>query len=149
MGTTQMNTCIPVILKKITGHLLTRFLAIGLLNTLFGYSFFAIFFYAGIHYALALLLSTVVGVLFNFKSIGVLVFKSHNNRLIFRFVAVYAFVYVVNVALLKLLYLLGVGPYYGAAILIIPMALLAFVINRRFVFPPLDMPLESSVQLEN
>lgn len=111
-----------------------RFLAVGLLNTVFGYSFFAIFLYAGMHYALALLLATVVGVFFNFKSTGVLVFKSHNNRFIFRFVAVYVFVYGVNVTLLKLLYVLGVGPYYGGAALIIPMALLAFLLNRKFVF---------------
>jgi putative flippase GtrA len=129
-----MKTCIPVIIKNISGHLLVRFFAVGLLNTIFGYSCFAFLLYVGIHYALALMISTIVGVLFNFKSIGVLVFKSHNNRLIFRFVAVYIFVYGVNVALLKFLYLMGVDLYYGAAILIIPMALLAFVINREFVY---------------
>lgn len=88
----------------------------------------------GIHYALALLLSTVVGVLFNFKSMGTLVFKSHDNRLILRFAAVYVVVYAVNVSLLKLLYLFGVDPYFGGAALIAPMALLAFFLNRGFVF---------------
>jgi putative flippase GtrA len=123
-----------VVLKSKTGQLLVRFLAVGFLNTVFGYSCFAVFLYAGVHYALALLLATLFGVLFNFKSIGVLVFKSHNNRLIFRFVAVYVFVYGVNVTLLKLLYVQGVGPYYGGAVLIMPMALLAFFLNRKFVF---------------
>lgn len=129
-----MNSCTPAAFKNKSGHLLVRFMTVGILNTIFGYSVFAIFLYVGIHYALALLLATVVGVLFNFKSTGILVFKSHNNRLIFRFVGVYAFVYVVNVTLLKLLFMLGVGPYYGGAVLIIPMALLAFIFNRKFVF---------------
>lgn len=129
-----MITCAPGIFKSKTGQLLVRFLAVGLLNTVFGYSCFAIFLFAGIHYALALLLATFFGVLFNFKSIGFLVFKSHNNRLIFRFVAVYVFVYGVNVAFLKLLYMQGVGPYYGGAVLVIPMALLSFFLNRKFVF---------------
>ena len=86
------------------------------------------------HYALALLLATAAGVLFNFKSTGVLIFKSHNNRLIFRFVAVYVLVYGVNVASIKLLQVLGVGPYYGGALLLLPMALLAFLLNRKYVF---------------
>lgn len=113
---------------------LIRFLAVGMLNTIFGYSCYALLLYLGLHYAVALLLATVAGVLFNFKSTGVLVFRSQNNRLIFRFVAVYALVYGVNVGLLKLLYVLGVGPYYGGAALIVPMALLAFSLNRKFVF---------------
>jgi len=130
-----MNTFTSVLLiKNQTKHLLVRFLAVGLLNTAFGYSLFAIFLYAGIHYALSLLLATIIGILFNFKTTGVLVFKSHNNRLIFRFFGVYGLVYGVNVTSLKLLYELGVEPYYGGAVLIIPMALLAFLLNRKFVF---------------
>jgi putative flippase GtrA len=81
-----------------------------------------------------LLLATVAGVLFNFKSTGLLVFKSENNRLITRFVAVYIVVYAVNVALLKMAYLLGEGPYFAGAVLIGPMALLAFVLHWKFVF---------------
>lgn len=129
-----MNICTPLVFKNKSGHLLVRFLMVGILNTIFGYSVFAIFLYVGIHYALALLLATVAGVLFNFKSTGILVFKSHNNRLIFRFAAIYVLVYGVNVILLKLLYVQGIGPYYGGAALIVPMALLAFFLNKKFVF---------------
>ena len=113
---------------------LIRFLIVGLLNTVFGYGCFALFIYANIHYTLALFLATVAGVLFNFKSTGILVFKSHNNQLIFRFVAVYVFLYGVNVTLLKLLYLLGLSLYFGGAVLLIPMALFAFFLNRKYVF---------------
>lgn len=129
-----MNTSTPMVLKSKTGYQFVRFLVVGLLNTLFGYSFFAIFLYAGIHYSLALLLATGVGILFNFKTTGVLVFKSHNNHLIFRFVAVYTLVYGVNVTLLKLLHTLGVGSYFGGAVLILPMAFLTFLLHRKFVF---------------
>lgn len=111
-----------------------RFLAVGLLNTFFGYGCFALFLFVGLHYALALLLATVVGVIFNFKSTGALVFNSHDNRLILRFAGAYALVYMVNVALLRLLKVLGVEPYLGGAILILPMAVLAFQLNRKLVF---------------
>jgi putative flippase GtrA len=129
-----MSADMPVALQKKTEYLLVRFLAVGFLNSVFGYGCFAILLYAGIHYALALLMATVAGVLFNFKSTGVLVFKSHNNRLIFRFVMVYTLLYGINVAGIKLLQITSVEPYYGGAFMIIPMALLAFLLNRKYVF---------------
>ena len=111
-----------------------RFLAVGVLNSLFGYACFAFFLFLGLHYSLALLLATVAGVLFNFKTTGYLVFKSSDNRLIFRFVATYAIVYMANVSILKALLLIGVDLYYGGAVLILPMAALSFILNKRLVF---------------
>ena len=114
--------------------LFLRFIAVGVLNSAFGYGCFALLMFVGLHYAPALLLATIAGVLFNFKTTGALVFKSHDNRLILRFVASYAVVYLVNVAGLKLLTQLGLNPYYGGAVLILPMAALAFILFKRFVF---------------
>lgn len=114
--------------------LFLRFIAVGVLNSVFGYGCFALLMVAGMHYVPALLLATIAGVLFNFKTTGALVFKSNNNGLIFRFIASYTIVYVVNVTGLKLLSLLGINPYYGGAVLILPMAALAFFLFKRFVF---------------
>lgn len=111
-----------------------RFIAVGVLNSTFGYGCFALLMLAGMHYAPALLLATVAGVLFNFKTTGALVFKSHDNGLIYRFVASYSVIYIVNLSGLKLLTLMGVDPYYGGALLILPMAALAFILFKRFVF---------------
>jgi putative flippase GtrA len=115
-------------------HQLLRFLAVGALNALFAYSLFALLIFLGLHYAAAVLLSTVIGVLFNFQTTGRLVFGSGDHRLLVRFVAVYAVVYAANVALLKALLLAGIGPYAGGALLILPMAALAFVLMKRLVF---------------
>jgi putative flippase GtrA len=111
-----------------------RFLLVGILNSLFGYGCFAVLLYFGLHYAVALFLATVLGIAFNFKSTGALVFGSHNNRLIFRFVASYAVVYLVNTAGIKVFTELGCAPYIGGALLILPMAIFAFILNKRFVF---------------
>ncbi len=111
-----------------------KFLFVGLINSLFGYGCFALLFYIGFHYSLALLLATISGVIFNFKSIGLLVFASHNNRLIFRFVGFYAIGYSINVVGIKAFNYVGVTPYISAAILILPLALLSYLFNRRFVF---------------
>lgn len=116
------------------GNQFVRFLFVGVINSIFGYGCFALLLYIDIHYALALFLATVAGVLFNFKSIGALVFKSHNNSHIFRFVCSYSIIYAVNIIGIKMFSFAGLGPYIGGAILIIPMAVLAFILNKRFVF---------------
>jgi putative flippase GtrA len=114
--------------------LFLRFLAVGAINAAFGYGVFAALLYVGSHYAMASFISTVVGVLFNFKTTGRLVFGSHDNRLIFRFVGTYVIIYLANVAGLKLFSLFGIHPYLGGALLVLPLAVLAFTLNKRFVF---------------
>jgi putative flippase GtrA len=115
-------------------HQFVRFLLVGTINSLFGYGCFALFLYMGFHYTLSLFFATVLGVLFNFKSIGSLVFRSHDNRLIFRFVGSYVVVYCINVIGIKSFFSIGVTPYISGAILILPMAILAYMFNKRFVF---------------
>ena len=115
-------------------HEIPRFLAVGVLNTLFGYGLFAALIFLGLHYSLAVLLATIGGVLFNFKTYGRLVFGSRDNRLLFRFVAVYGIVYAAHVSLLKALLSTGLDPYAGGALLVVPMAALAFVLMKRLVF---------------
>ena len=112
-----------------------KFILVGILNTLFGYGCFALFLlYMKLHYSLALLLATVVGVLFNFKTTGALVFSSHNNRLIFRFIASYIIIYTINASGIAALLQIGIPPHLGGAILIVPMAIIAFLLNKKFVF---------------
>jgi putative flippase GtrA len=111
-----------------------RFLIVGVLNTAFGYGLFVAFLYLGVQYPVAMAVSYCFGILFNFKSTGSLVFKSRNNRLLFRFIACYVVVYVVNVVGVRALDVFGVAPYLGAAILLLPMAVLSFILNRIFVF---------------
>jgi putative flippase GtrA len=116
-------------------HRLFRFLAVGVLNSLFGYSCYALFMYLiGLTPPIALFLATVIGVLFNFKTTGYLVFKSNDNRLLFRFIFTYAIVYTVNILLIEGFGNFGVNAYYSGAILIFPMAVLAYILNTRFVF---------------
>jgi putative flippase GtrA len=121
--------------RTTTSHQFIRFLAVGVLNTAFGYGCFALLLYAGLHYAFALLASTVLGVLFNFRSTGVLVFHSRDNRLLLRFAGVYAVVYLCHLLALKLLVVQGLTPLMGGMLLVLPMAVLSFILNKRYVFP--------------
>jgi putative flippase GtrA len=111
-----------------------KFLFVGGLNTLFGYGMFALFIYFHFHYSIASLLATMLGVLFNFKTTGKLVFKSNDNRLILRFIGVYVIVYLMNILLLKILQLFGMNVYLSGAIVILPLAILSYLLNSRYVF---------------
>jgi putative flippase GtrA len=113
---------------------LATFLVVGAMNSLFGYGMFAFFIFAGLHYSLAVMLGTVLGVLFNFKTTGRLVFKSHDNRLIFRFVGVYVVNYLLTVAALRLLDGLRINMYGAGLIVTAPMALISYLLLSRFVF---------------
>lgn len=120
--------------RTIKDRTFVRFLLVGILNTLFGYSIFAVLIFLGLHYTVAALLSTILGVLFNFKTIGSMVFKNSKSRLIIRFIAVYAVIYCLNVVFLKMLSLWNVNMYLAGLALLFPMAFVAFLMNKYFVF---------------
>ena len=111
-----------------------RFLFVGVLNTLFGYACFYLFLRLGLHYTAALALATALGVLFNFKSVGALVFGSRDNRLVLRFIGVYMVVYCANILGIRLFESAGLSPQVGGALMLLPMAVLAFLLNKKFVF---------------
>ena len=113
------------------------FLFVGALNTLVGYLLYSFFVWLGFNYIWAPLFATILGVLFNFKTIGGIVFKTKNNRLIGKFFAVYAIVYICNVAGLKTLSYCHISnPYMAGAILVLPLAFLGFFLNKKWVFCP-------------
>lgn len=123
--------------EKITGlpRKFLVFLCTGAFNTLAAYLLYALFIYWGCRFALAALFSTLIGVLISFKTMGRWVFNNSQNRLIFKFLAVYALGYAANVTLLFLLRRTGLHNMYAAGgIAALPVALLTFWLNNRFVF---------------
>ena len=111
-----------------------RFVLVAILNTLFGYGVYSILLLLGIHYSLAILCSTVLGVIFNFKTYGLLVFKNNNNKLIFRFILVYCVVYLVNTGGIALLKTFGISDYIAGALMLVPVGLLGYILNKIFVY---------------
>ncbi len=120
---------------KIKNNKFIKFLLVGVLNTIFGYGLFAFFIFLDIDYPIAVLLSTILGVMFNFKTIGKLVFDSHDNSLIFRFVLVYVVIYILNVSGLWALKNMSYeNMYINGFVLLAPLAIISFVLNKKFVF---------------
>ena len=110
------------------------FLCVGGVNTLVGYGLFAGFSYAGICYPLALLLANFLGVLFNFKTTGRLVFKNNTSQALGSFIMLYALLYALNLLLMRLV-LMWIANVYAAGFLVaLPLALLGFILNKHVVF---------------
>jgi putative flippase GtrA len=107
---------------------------VGVINTAFGYAVFALFIYLGLNYVWAISLATIAGILFNFKTIGAIVFESHDNKLIIKFLGVYGVVYLFNLVGLKIFNNYQVSNYLAGAILVFPAAVIGYLLNRQFVF---------------
>ncbi len=113
-----------------------RFVLVGILNTAFGIVIYWLFLYMGLNISLSLLLATILGVLFNFKTIGFLVFKNRDNRLIFKFSVCYIIIYFINLVLIKgLIYILPFLNNYLAGMIVLPLtAIMSFNLQSIFVF---------------
>lgn len=110
-----------------------KFLFVGCLNTLFGYCLYALLITIGLIANVALFFQYIIGVLWNFKTTGSIVFNNHNNRLLLKFVLSYVFTFLINSLLLNFL-IKYLNEYISQAILILPIAMLSFLIFKFWVF---------------
>lgn len=110
------------------------FIFVGGINTLFGYSIFALFLWFGVHYSIAALLSTIGGVLFNFTTFGRLVFDSKSLSNLPRFTLVYALNYFFGVGVLYICNQFAYNLYLVQALLILPTAIVRFILMKYFVY---------------
>ena len=115
-------------------YLFIKFGLVGILNTAFGYSVFAFFLYLNLHYSLAVILSTIIGILFNFKTIGTLVFKNNNNKLFFKFISVYAITCTIGIIILRIAELFKQNLYLSGIISTGICAIFAYLLHKNWVF---------------
>ena len=111
-----------------------KYLLIGGVNTVFGYCVFAFLLFFGVHYSLAVLVATILGILFNFQTYGRFVFKNHSWNLLGRFVFVYTIIYLANITLLLAFDLLVFNLYISGAMTTPIIAYLGYVLNKRYVW---------------
>lgn len=113
-----------------------RFLLVGALNTAFSYGVYAFFILLHFHYSLATLFQIVLSTIFNYNSYGRLVFKKSDRYAIFRFIAACAVLYFLNTFGIKFIRSFGLNDYLAGGIMIIPVMLASFALNKLFVFTP-------------
>lgn len=131
-------SCIANIWKRIDSQFI-RFIFVGVLNTAFGYGVYCLGIWIGLSYWWATLISNVLGVVFNFKTTGVLVFKNHNNWLFFRFALCYVLAYFLNVGIIALFtHFTTINQYISGFVATVFVALFSFCFQKWVVFRQTD-----------
>lgn len=117
---------------------LIKFIAIGIVNTLFYYLIFSLFIFLGLDYKFAVLFATLIGVLFSFKTFGKFVFNNNNKKLIFKFLLVYTILYVLNIIFIFYFNTYFKNYYISGLVATIICAILSFVLNKFYVYKYID-----------
>ena len=111
-----------------------RFLVVGGINTLFGYSIFALVYLLSGNHVAALIVSVAIGVTFNFFSIGGVVFRNLAGRRFVLFCLNYAVAFAANYLMLEGLVAAGIGPLLAQVICLPVFIAISYGLNARFVF---------------
>lgn len=117
-----------------------RFLIAGLVNTLFGFAVYCAGLFAGLPVWAALLVGTVAGTLFNFVTTAGYVFRQLTLSRLPRFLFCYALVYVLNLGLIRVLFLWLHDEKLAQLVLVFPVALFSYLLMSRLVFPTAQTP---------
>ncbi|MBI3131286.1 MAG: GtrA family protein [Acidobacteria bacterium] len=114
---------------------LIRFGFVGGLNSAAAYLTFALLIRAGVHYAAATLIGSLMSMLMGFKLHGAFVFRNSGNGRFLRFLAIFLAMYGLSVGIQSLSRQWVNGYLAGgaAALVTIP---ISFLLNGAFVFRP-------------
>ena len=103
-----------------------RFLAVGVVNTGFGYAVYAGLILGGMTPQPALALAFAIGILWNYMTHARLVFGTSGIARLLPYAAAYAVIYAVNALSLGQALRAGMSPLGAQALLVLPMAALSF-----------------------
>lgn len=123
-------------IKTVFSSRVIRFLLVGMLNTLFGYGLYALLIFSGLSYFYSLMLTTIIGVIFNFCSMGKMVFEGVGGRVTFiKFICVYFVVFVFNAYSLDYLVTeISLNPYISQGICLVPSVCFNWLMLKNWVF---------------
>ena len=107
------------------------FALVGIVNTAFGYAVFSVLSLSGLPAQAALAISFVIGVLWNFMTHARIVFDTKGFRKLPFYLLAYVMVYVFNAFSLEALLNTGLHPILAQGLLVLPAAVLAFILVSR------------------
>jgi len=122
------------LVRRLWAMRLVRFLVVGGVNTVFGYSIFAVTYLLSDSHVAALIVSVLIGVTFNFFSIGGVVFRNLAGRRFVLFCLNYAVAFAANYLMLEALVAAGMSPLAGQVICLPVFIAISYGLNARFVF---------------
>lgn len=113
---------------------LIRFVLVGGVNTMLGFGLYVIFLILGLSYSLANFFALAVSVIFGFFMQGTFVFGNRNKLLFLRFVLASGVMCFFNVFAIGQLILCGFNAYNSGAMIVIPGAILSYILQKFYVF---------------
>lgn len=121
-------------LSTASGSRFLRFLLVGAFNTGFSFAVYSTFVFLGYDFKIASLISIFFGILVSFYMHGTLVFGGVTLYALVRFVLVWVVIYGAQIAFIGVVSRFGIGSYMGGFLSIPGIALLSYILQRRFVF---------------
>ena len=122
------------LLARIKQKHFLKFLAVGGINTLFGFITYSTLALSELSTFTVLLISTFIGISFNILTTGGLVFRDLSFRKIPKFIIVALVIFLSNLELIECLSPFYVGRIEAMAIIVIPMTILNYLLLVRFVY---------------
>ena len=113
-----------------------KFLTVGFLNTIVGYTVYVALLFIDTPYLFALIFSTIIGILFNYFSFGRIFFREQGDWLIFcRFFSAYTVIFITNVVMLSTLTTYSIFSPYIAQMICLPLnVILSWSLLNHWVF---------------
>jgi len=121
-------------MNQLSPALLLRYIAVGSLNTAFGYGVYCLMLALGLNFAAASLVSLVFGIILSFATLGRYVFLSQLEGRFAKFILVWAGLYIFNVAIIAAIIRFGADAYIAGLIAAVPTLGAAFLLQRFYVF---------------
>ena len=120
------------IVKKI---LIIKYIIVGVVNTSFGYGVYWSFLQLDFNFAVAAFFSTVLGIIFNFFTIGNFVFKSKiDTNIFYKLLLSYEFRYLLSIGGIAFFHFYGMNYEIAGAVTIFLNAIIGFFLNKNIVF---------------
>lgn len=105
-----------------------KFLCVGVLNTAFGFAAYAVLLWIGLPPQPALALSYIMGVIWNYGTHARIVFHAQGYRRLPIYALAYSALYGLNALALAAMLKTGLAALWAQAVLVLPMAMLAFLL---------------------
>ena len=110
-----------------------RFVLVGILNTAFGYGVFALTYLATGSQTISIIVANIVGMAFNYFSIGRLVF-ARTSGVAWRFCATYLLILLANLGLAEALRPFQIEGLICQLLILPILVVLSYALNATFVF---------------
>jgi putative flippase GtrA len=106
-----------------------RFIIVGVINTGFSYSIFAILLFLGFGIEIGSLIALSAGIIFSYLTQSNLVFRYTSIGAFLRFIVLWSVIYAINLIIIRAALMLGVSSYLAAAIATGPITIISYFLQ--------------------